>query len=94
MTVTTTGQNQIHLTEFSMKVYENWKTTKVSLYDAFFKSGKFYPEDDVNQSYDSDYETNFKDPYVAFNLLEKLNIITTSESWYGTNSYYTWDIMN
>lgn len=94
MSLSFSGMRNLMLTTFTLKVYENWKTSTVSLYDAAFdSSGEWLPEKDT-WTFDADYLDDFKDPYSTINVLEKLGVITTNEDWYGSHTYYTWNIIN
>lgn len=90
--LTMSGDWELELFEFTTSVTENMKTFEVSLWDVIDDGREIYPQD-ADWTWDSDYEHEYDDQYWSFNVLEKLNVITTSESWYGSQNYFshTWN---
>ena len=65
------------------------KTFSLSLYDYYFKSsGKALPTSS-DWSYDPTYEEQqYDDPYLSFNILDKIDSTWYNVMWNGETTYY------
>lgn len=88
MTLTATGQSQLNIFEYSAEVTENWKTFEVSLLD-----GHGLLPSKSTWSFDDDYEHNYMNPYMTFNIVDIVDWFD-SNSWLGVHVYWTKDIIS
>lgn len=87
--LTMTGSRDLELTEFTLTVTENIKTSTVSLYDFIFNDGDLLPKKST-WTFDTDYQDDFEDPWLSFNLLiDVLNSNIDTKDFYGPHDYFS-----
>lgn len=86
--LTMVGSRDSEVTSFMTTITENIKTFEVSLYDVIVDGRDIAPQSG-DWSYNGDYEHEYDDQYWQFNLLQKLDVIDGSESWYGSHNYFS-----
>jgi len=86
------GTRDVEILHLNTYITENWKTTKVSIYDAIADNrDSFFPKHGSDWKWRSDgdgdmgesYVNTYKDPYWSFELLEEMDNSIPAKDWYG-----------
>jgi broad specificity phosphatase PhoE len=86
------GDREVQLLTLTSTFTENAKTFEVSLYDVIDTGREVVPQS-ADWTYNEDYEHEYDDMYLTWNLAEELDIVDGTESWYGVHNYFTQSII-